>query len=91
MNNLRIYKDNKGNEYVLMCFVVGDNYLVPYVMPEGRSLKYWEHHFVPRDTWINMKSVDFDNFNLTKIEYQFILVENDMSHGEILNKYHNSF
>ena len=81
-----IITDNKGNKYILLAPVVGENYLVPY---DGR--KHWEHHFVPKETWIPMKEVDFDDFDITEEEYNNILIEDKKGFEKILKKYHDSF
>lgn len=82
----RIITDNQGNEYVLLLTVIGDNYLVPY---DGR--KYWEHHFVPKNTWVSMTTIDYDKFNFTQVEYDAIVKESNKRSDEILTKYHGSF
>lgn len=82
----RIITDKQGNEYVLLLTVVGNNYLVPY---DGR--KYWEHHFIPKNTWVSMSTIDYDKFNFTQEEYDAIVKESDKKHVEILAKYHASF
>jgi len=82
----KIITDKQGNEYVLLLVVVGDDYLVPY---DGSS--YWTHLSVPKDTWILMKTIDYDKFNFTQVEYDAIVKESNEKYAEILAKYHGSF
>jgi len=89
----RIIKDKKGNEYVYIHFIGNDtHYLIPYIDVAGRSKKYWEHHFIPRDTWISInKGTNFDDYSITKEEFIDIVEEGKDSYKKILEKYHNSF
>lgn len=83
---MNIITDIHGNQYRLIMFVVGGHFLIPY---DGS--KYWEHHFVPRETWISMSDIDYSQYNLTESEYQAMVIESDKKYSEILAKYHASF
>lgn len=67
-----IITDKQGNKYVLLMFVVGENYLVPY-----DDSKYWEHHFVPKDTWVSMSTIDYNKFNFIQVEYDALVSESN--------------
>ena len=88
-----IIKDKKGNEYVYIHFIGNyTHYLIPYIDVAGRSKKYCEHHFIPRDTWISInKGTNFDDYSITKEEFIDIVEEGKDSYKKILEKYHNSF
>jgi len=81
-----IFTNKLGKQYALLQVVVGENYIVPY---DGS--KYWEHHFVPRDTWIPMSEVNWDNFDVSEAEYNVIVTQSKKDNAEILAKYHASF
>mgnify|MGYP006295156559 CR=1 FL=1 len=81
-----IITDIQGNKYKLIMFVVGGHFLIPY---DGS--KYWEHHFVPKETWVPMSDIDYNKFNLTESQYKAIVSESDKKYKEVLAKYHASF
>lgn len=83
---MTIITDIQGNKYKLIRFVVGGDFLIPY-----NGNKYWEHHFVPKETWISMSDIDYSKFNITETEYQTIVNESDKKRKEILTKYQASF
>jgi hypothetical protein len=89
----RIVKDKNNNEYVYVHFIgEGTHYLIPYIDLPNIGKKYWEYHFVPKDTWILInKNTNFDNFNISKDDFNELIQKDKDSYKEILKKYHNSF
>jgi len=83
----RIVTDIEGNEYNIQMFLNGGDYLIPY----NRNNKYWEHHFVPRETWIPIEAVDYSRFNFTREEYLELKAESDENTKKIFEKYWGSF
>ena len=92
-NNKTIITDNQNNDFVYVHFIgEGTHNLIPYVDVEGRSKKYWVHHFIPKETWLLIdKDFNFDNYSITKDDFQTLVNEGKESYREILEKYHNSF
>lgn len=91
--NKKIVTDKKGNEYLYINFV-GNNtqYLIPYIDVKGKSKKYWEHHFIPIDTWVSInEQTNFDDYSITKNNFIQWVKQDKKKHKKILNKYHNSF
>ena len=88
-----IIKDKEGNEFVYVHFIGNDtHYLIPYIDVKGRSKKYWEHHFIPRETWILInEKTNFDNFSITKDGFKELIKKGKEDYKKILEKYHNSF
>ena len=84
-------------EYVLVGFVIGRDFLVPFVPHwngfSGETVNplYWEHHYAKKDTWIPMCKVNFDDWDITKEEFDLINQKSEESYKEILAKYHASF
>lgn len=85
-NYIIITNNNNNNTYTILNPVVGDAYLVPF---DGRQ--YWEHHFVPKDTWVRIKDINFDEWSFTKKEWELYCAKSDEQYKEILAKYHGSF
>lgn len=80
-----VYKN--GEPYVLQMFVACNDYLIPY---DGS--KYWEHHFVDKNLWIEItEDFNFEGFDMTREEYEVLYNESEKRHKEILAKYHASF
>ena len=91
--NKKIVTDKKGNEYLYINFV-GNNtqYLIPYIDVNGKSKKYWEHHFISRDTWVSInEKTNFDDYSMSKNDFIQWVKQDNKKHKKILNKYHNSF
>ena len=67
-----IITDKKGNEYVFHQDFEGNDthYLIPYIDLPGRSKKYWQGIFIPRDTWVMIIA---DRDWETHIHYPFCL------------------
>jgi len=82
----KIVTNKQGEQFVLQSFVVGGNYLIPY---DGS--KYWEHHFVPKHTWIPLSVVNFDNFDISKAEYEQFKAMCEQGQKQALDKFHASF
>ncbi len=89
----RIVKDKNNNEYVYVHFIgEGTHYLIPYIDLPNRSKEYWEHHFIPKNTWIVInKNTNFDNFNISKSDFINFINEGKEIYKKVLEKYHNSF
>jgi len=87
---------NSGKEYVLQGYVVGGSFLIPFVSHYNSKLTtfdpmYWEAHYAKQDTWIPMASVNFDEWDITKEEFNLIDKAGNDAYKEILAKYHASF
>ncbi len=93
IKNMIIVTDANNNEYVY-----GGNgsnelgYLVPYIDVSGRSKKYWEHHFIPKETWINIDKIkDFSIYPISKSDFKKLAEDNKKEIEEILLKFKSSF
>lgn len=93
MANKIIVTRCNGDKYVLQGYVVGTDYLIPYVphWNGGMSLKYWEPHYAKKETWIPINDIQWDEFDMTKEEYLEIKKGRDKACKEILAKFHDSF
>ena len=92
-NNRTFVTDKKGNQYVYVHFL-GENehYLVPYIDIKGRGKKYWEYHFIPKETWIDVDKIkDFSAYPISQSEFSELKNKGKESLKEILYKYHASF
>ena len=88
MKNLRFVTKNNGDKYVLQGYVVGTWYLIPYV---SDNLEYWEPHHAKQNTWIPIKDVVWNDYDITKEEYLEEKRISEISDREILAKYQSSF
>lgn len=77
-----------GNRYVLLHFLnVNEYYLIPY-----DGYKYWEHHFVPRESWILLDNYfDFSEFDNSKEWFDNYINEGMSKYNEITKNYHDKF
>ena len=77
-----------GNRYILLHFLDVDKYyLVPY-----NGEKYWEYHFVPRESWILIdNNFDFSEFNINKEWFDEYVNKGIVKYIEITKKFHNKF
>jgi hypothetical protein len=92
IDNKIIISDKNGNEYVYLHFIKeNSHYLIPYIDTPRISKKYWEHHFIPKNTWIDIDSIDFNDYNITKEQFEEIKDKGLQKQKEILAKYHSSF
>lgn len=93
---LTIVTNKQGQEYVLQGYVVDGYFLIPFVAHHNSKLKdfnplYWEPHYAKRETWIPIEQVDFNDWDITKEEFELIKEEGNKAYKEILAKYHASF
>ena len=92
IGNKIIISDENDNEYVYRHFLKEDkHYLIPYIDTKSRSKEYWEHHFIPKDTWVDIENIDFNDYNITKEQFDSIKNKGLQKKKEILSKYHSSF
>lgn len=91
--NRIIVTRNSGDKYVLQGYEVGTWYLIPYVphWNGGTSLKYWEPHYAKKETWIPIKDVKWNEFDMSKEEFLEIQKGSSKKSKEILSKYQSSF
>ena len=92
IGNKIIISDENDNEYVYRHFLKEDkHYLIPYIDTKSISKEYWEHHFIPKDTWVDIENIDFNDYNITKEQFDSIKNKGLQKQKEILSKYHSSF
>lgn len=93
---LTVVTNTKGEEYVLQGYVVNGYYLIPFVAHYNSPTKdfdplYWEPHYAKKETWIPIDKVNFDEWDITREEFESISKDDDDSYKKILEKYHGSF
>jgi hypothetical protein len=93
---LTIVTNEQGQEYVLQGYVVDGYFLIPFVPHyNSNSIEvdplYWEPHYAKRETWIPINQVNFDEWDITKEEFELIKADGNKAYKEILAKYHESF
>jgi hypothetical protein len=77
-----IVTNKQGEKFILQGFSTSGYYLIPY---DGS--KYWEHFSVPKNKWIPEKSINWDDYNFTKQQFEKLKASQGESEKEINKKF----
>jgi hypothetical protein len=77
-----IVTNKQGEKFILQGFSTSGYYLIPY---DGS--KYWEHFSVPKNEWIPEKSINWDDYNFTKQQFEKLKASHGKSEKEISKKF----
>ena len=77
-----IVTNKQGEKFILQGFSTSGYYLIPY---DGS--KYWEPSSVSKNKWIPEKSINWDDYNFTKQQFEKLKASHDESEKEINKKF----
>jgi hypothetical protein len=77
-----IVTNKQGEKFILQGFSTSGYYLIPY---DGS--KYWEPSSVSKNKWIPEKSINWDDYNFTKQQFEKLKASHGESEKEINKKF----
>jgi hypothetical protein len=77
-----IVTNKQGEKFIIQGFLTSGYYLIPY---DGS--KYWEPSSVSKNKWIPEKSINWDNYNFTKQQFEKLKASQGESEKEINKKF----
>jgi hypothetical protein len=77
-----IVTNKQGEKFILQGFSTRGYYLIPY---DGS--KYWEPSSVSKNKWIPEKSINWDDYNFTKQQFEKLKASHGKSEKEINKKF----
>jgi hypothetical protein len=77
-----IVTNKQGKKFILQGFLTSGYYLIPY---DGS--KYWTHFSVSKNKWIPEKSINWDDYNFTKQQFEKLKASHGESEKEINKKF----
>jgi hypothetical protein len=77
-----IVTNKQGEKFILQGFLTSGYYLIPY---DGS--KYWEPSSVSKNKWIPEKSINWDDYNFTKQQFEKLKVSHSESEKETNRKF----